>query len=672
MCGIAGIFTRGPGRTPTPEDVSQMVALLRHRGPDAAGMYLDGPVGLGHARLSIIDPSGGLQPLSNEDETLWLVCNGEIFNYLELASELRARGHTFKTGSDSETILHLYEELGPDCLHRLNGQFAFALWDRRAQKLMLARDRLGIRPLFYSSAGGYLVFASEIKALLSHASVPRELDPVALGEVFTTWSPVPPRTMFKGVSSLRPGHVLSANCDRLDIQQYWKLDFPSAGAQPQVGENEAAEHLRDLLLDATRLRLRADVPVGAYLSGGLDSSVITALSRRYTSNTLQTFSVAFSDGEFDERTHQETVARLLGTEHHTINCQPRDIARVFPEVVWHAETPLLRTAPAPLYMLAGLVRDRGFKVVLTGEGADEFLLGYDIFKEARVRAFWARDPRSKLRPLLLRKLYGHIPELARSPQAYLERFFGAGLDRPNQPAFSHALRWANTARLHRYFTPEFRATLATAGSEDLDRLLSEQSDTWDVVARAQFNEVTTFLDPYLLSSQGDRVAMAHGIEGRFPFLDYRLVEFVNALPPSVKLRGLNEKSLLKRAVADLLPARILERPKQPFRAPIQAAFVGDEAPEYVADILEPSRVAADGIFKPGSVAWLLDRAHDHARLSETENMALVGIISSGLFKRAFWDEYAVRTSSAPYKPISICHESNQYSNRPPYPIGAAA
>jgi asparagine synthase (glutamine-hydrolysing) len=459
--------------------------------------------------------------------------------------------------------------------------------------------------------------------------------------------------MFKGISALRPGHVLLADRDHLATRQYWKLEFPPVGAQPQVEEHDAAEQLRDLLLDATQLRLRADVPVGAYLSGGLDSSLVTALARRYSTNTLQTFSVAFSDGEYDERTYQQKVARRLGTEHHTIDCQPGDIARVFPDVVWHAETPLLRTAPAPLYMLAGLVRDCGFKVVLTGEGADEFLLGYDIFKEARVRAFWAREPRSKLRPLLLRKLYGHIPELARSPESYLEAFFGAGLDQPDQPRFSHALRWANTARLYRYFRPEFQAIFAHAVSTDLDRLLSEQAGNWDIMARAQFNEVTTFLDPYLLSSQGDRVAMAHAVEGRFPFLDYRVVEFANRLPPSLKLRGLNEKALLKRAAADLLPSEILERPKQPFRAPIRAAFVRPGAPDYVEDILDGSRIEAEGIFKPNAVAWLLDRARNYRRLSETENMALVGIISFGLFRRAFWDEYSHRSTTLNDRPVSF-------------------
>jgi asparagine synthase (glutamine-hydrolysing) len=614
-----------------------MVAAVRHRGPDAAGLYLSDDVALGHARLSIIDLAGGLQPLTNEDESLWLVCNGEIFNYVELRAELEARGHRFRTGSDCETIVHLYEEEGPGCLSRLNGQFALALWDRRQRQLLLARDRLGIRPLYYAEAGGYLAFGSEIKALLALPFIPREVDPVALGQVFTTWAPVPPRTMFQGIASLRPGHLLLVTADHTVQEQYWRLEYPEWEADRPMTEPEAAERLRDLLDDATRLQLRADVPVAAYVSGGLDSSTTTALAQRRTTGRLETFGISFTDDEFDERPHQERVARMLGTEHHTLLCRSEDIARALPEVIWHAETPLVRTAPAPLYLLAKLVRQHGFKVVLTGEGADEILLGYDIFKETAARLFWSRQRDSKMRPALLRRLYAHIPDMAKTAQPYLEAFFGAGLDRPDAPGFSHRLRWNNTARLHRYFTDEVRSVIASQEAEDLDALLAEQEANWHPVSCAQHTEITTFLDPYLLSSQGDRVAMAHAVEGRVPFLDHRVVEFCNGLPPRMKLHGLREKVLLKRAVADLLPTDILERPKQPFRAPIREAFVGAGAPEYVQEVLDPARVAADGMFKPQAVTWLLNRASGEGRLGELDNMALVGLISAGLFRSAFLD-----------------------------------
>lgn len=653
MCGIVGILNREGGEAHTPDRIDKMIGMVRHRGPESAGRYLDDDVALGHARLSIIDLSGGLQPLTNEDETLWLVCNGEVFNYIELRAELETRGHRFRTGSDCETILHLYEESGLDFVHVLNGQFAFALWDRRRRRLVLGRDRLGIRPVFYTLVHGQLIFGSEIKAVLSYPDVPRELDVVALGDVFRSWSPVPPRTMFKGIRSLRPGHLLIADAAGIRTEQYWQLRFPDTTEQSSMDEHTAAEKLRELLLDSTRLRLRADVPVGAYVSGGLDSSAVTALARRHTTNRLQTFAVAFTDGEYDERPHQERVAGLLGTEHHTITCRPEDIARVFPDVVWHAETPLVRSAPAPLYMLASLVRHNGFKVVLTGEGADEFLLGYDIFKEARVRAFWASRPDSRIRPLLLRRLYGHIPDMAQPSQAYLQAFFGTGLDQAQTRGFSHLIRWTNTSRLHRYFTADVLAELQAAGQPHLEQLLAAQGSRWGVMARAQYNEITTFLDPYLLSSQGDRVAMAHAVEGRFPFLDYRVVEFCNSLAPKLKMHGLTEKTLLKRAVADLLPVEILTRPKQPFRAPIRAAFAGSHAPAYVDELLGSTRISAERIFKPEAVRWLLNRARTHARLSEVENMALVGLVSFGLFQHAYFDEFSARVEQAHHNVVPV-------------------
>jgi asparagine synthase (glutamine-hydrolysing) len=635
MCGVVGIIRRGDGPAPDRADLDRMLALVRHRGPDAAGLFQDDDVGLGLARLSIIDPEGGLQPLTNEDGSVWVICNGEVFNYVELREELEGRGHRFRTASDCETIVHLYEELGSDFVNRLNGQFACAVWDRRRGKLLLVRDRLGIRPLFYAEAGGRLLFASEIKALLADPQVGRELDPVGLAQVFTYWAPLPPRTMFQRVRSLRPGHMLELTRRSSRLSQYWKLEFGHGPSPGRLDEEEAASELRSLLVDATRIRLRADVPVGSYISGGLDSAVVTALARRQTTAELHTFGVAFDDGHFDESGHQERVARELGTHHHTLHCSARDIGEALPGVVWHTETPVLRSAPVPLYLLAEQVHSLGLKVVLTGEGADEFQLGYDIFKEASARAFWARDPGSRLRPRLLRRLYADVPEMSEVPQAYLQAFFGVGLDRVEDPSFSHMVRWANGRRLLKYLSPEVRGTFDATRQEDLLALLAGQDGEWDVLARAQYNEAVTFLDPYLLSSQGDRVAMAHAVEGRFPFLDVRVVEYSNSLPARLKMHGLSEKTLLKRAVADLVPRAALERPKRPFRAPIQAAFSGPGAPEYVADLLDPSLLAADGYLQPAAVAGLAGKLRRGDRLSELDNMALMGVISFGLLGAAF-------------------------------------
>jgi asparagine synthase (glutamine-hydrolysing) len=429
MCGIVGIVNIAENPPVSGQTIKKMLGQIRHRGPDEFGVYLFGDglhsVGLGSARLRIIDLGGGQQPIGNEDGTLWIVFNGEIFNYIELRALLEDRGHQFATASDTEVIVHLWEAFGPAGLSHLNGQFAFALWDERARELILARDRVGIRPLFISEQNGRLLFASEMKALLTTGLLPAAIDPLTMQQIFTTWSPAAPRTPLQGVQTLPPGHFLRLSADGTqEIKPYWQLSYPTeqpppAELTPQKRQDLVAQ-CRELLLDATRLRLRADVPVGAYLSGGLDSSIITALIHRYTENKLRTFSIAFTDAQFDETPFQETVAEHLGTDHALISCSHADIGAAFPDVIRHTEMPLLRTAPVPLFLLSKLVHDSDFRVVLTGEGADEMFGGYTIFREMMIRRFWARDPESALRPLLLQKLYGYVENL--NPRT-LQQFF---------------------------------------------------------------------------------------------------------------------------------------------------------------------------------------------------------------------------------------------------------
>ena len=641
MCGIVGGLSLGTAPPPSIDLMRRMVASLRHRGPDEAGIYVDGPIALGHARLSIIDLSGGLQPLANEDETVWVAANGEVFNYIELGESLRAAGHRFRTGSDCEVLVHLFEDRGPRLLHSLNGQYAFALWDARSRTLMLARDRLGVRPLFYTVVDGVLLFASEIKALLADPHVPRRLDLRSLDQVFTFWSALPGRTLFDHIFEVPAGHYLVARAGGGDIAltRYWT--FPSPPVEPSTEDAETvAARLRALLVDATRLRLRADVPVGAYLSGGLDSSSIAAMVSSYGGSAMETFSVAFTDPAFDERKHQERMARHLGTRHHVVDCSQRDIAEAFPSVIWHTETPILRTAPTPLFILSALVRRHGLKVVLTGEGADEVLAGYDTFKEARIRRFWSRQPDSRLRPLLLRRLYNWMPTLHAGSPAFLEAFFRQGLDEVGDPRFSHLLRWRSTARIKRFFSAEVAAELAGNDSlAELQPLLPPRLSEWPALAQAQFLEATTFLTPYLLSSQGDRMAMAHAVEGRFPFLDYRVVEFCMAIPARLRLSGLNEKYILKRAMRDLLPPEICQRSKQPYRAPISAVFCGPGAPEYAGTMLAPESVASAGFFDAEAVSRLVGKCSTGRPASEFDHMALVGILSTQLWHEMFIRDY---------------------------------
>jgi len=635
MCGIAGCLSL-EGRPVDEDVVRRMIGIVRHRGPDGAGIHADGNAALGHARLSIIDLGGGAQPMSNEDGSLWVTFNGEIFNYVELRQLLLDRGHRFATSSDTEVILHLYEEEGEDCVHRFNGQWAFAIWDQKRRSLFLSRDRLGVRPLFYTvTPTGEFLFASEVKSLFVHPEVERGVDLRGLDQVFTFWTTVPPATVFKGVSELPPGHSLTVRDGQVRAKRYWRLDFSSAAAP--VSEADCADRLLELLLDATRLRLRSDVPVGAYLSGGLDSSLVTALIRRYSDAKLKTFSVGFQDPEFDETRFQKEVIEFLHTEHHEIRCTYEDIAQAFPQVVWHAEKPILRTAPAPLFYLSRLAHEHGCKVVLSGEGSDELLGGYDIYKEAKIRSFWAARPESRLRPLLLRRLYPYLQTLQSQSPAYLRAFFQVRPGDLSSPYFSHLPRWDLTSKLKLFFSREVKAELASYDCyQDLESSIPEGFGKWDLFSRAQFLESSCLLPGYILSSQGDRMAMAHSVEVRFPFLDHRVVEFSATIPPRLKMKALDEKHVLKRAAGTLIPASVKNRHKQPYRAPDARSFLAPgRADEGALELLSEKRLREDGLFEPTAVRGLVEKAEKGLAIGMKDNMALVGILSTQLLAQLF-------------------------------------
>ncbi len=642
MCGIAGIINFSG-----PEDkqdlLAKMIGMLRHRGPDASGMYLNGPAGLAHARLSIIDLSGGDQPISNEDQTIWIVFNGEIFNYTELRNDLIHKGHRFRTQSDTEVLVHMYEENGTAMFDELNGQFAFAIWDTNKESLMLGRDRVGIRPLFYHLRDSRIIFGSEIKSIFADANIERHLDPTVLSEIFTSWTAMNAGTPFKGVQQLPPGHYAEFSNEGLKIEPYWQLSFD----QTEIKERDLSEYVdefRSLILDAARIRLRADVPVGAYLSGGIDSTYISSMVKRNFNNKLSTFSVTFTDNRFDEASFQQTAIDSLNTEHHEIKCTESDIGHAFPNVIWHTETPIFRTAPTPLYRLSKLVRDNNFKVVLTGEGADEMLAGYNIFKEDRVRRFWAKDPGSNLRPALLAKLYPYIFDRAEArSMKFLEKFFKKNLTETESPFYSHLLRWENTAQIQKFFASEFRKKTLPFEEfiENFRASLPETYLSWHPLQRAQYTEISLFLSNYLLSSQGDRMAMANSIEGRYPFLDHRVIEFAAKLPPRFKLNGLTEKYILKKAARGTIPPELIDRPKQPYRAPISRSFFGDERLEYVTEMLSVDKIRNYGYFDASRVSSLKKKCEKGGGqlLSERENMAVVGILSTQLLHHHFIENF---------------------------------
>ena len=646
MCGFAGFV--GEADVPDGPDplLQSMARAIAHRGPDGSGTFWGKGVGLAHTRLSIVGLADGQQPMSTEDGDVVIVFNGEIFNYMELREELKARGCRFRTGSDTEVLLQLYVRYGDDCLSRLNGDFAFAIWDGRQRRMLLARDRMGVRPLFYTESRGAIYFASEIKALMTVPEIDAELDLVALDQIFTLWAPIAPRTAFKSISELEPGTSLVIKDGRMETRRYWQLDYPDiADLRLQPDQRQAEEELRALLLDATRLRMRADVPVGSYLSGGLDSSLIAALAAPMAPAGLNTFSVTFDSVEHDESVFQKQVAACLGTNHRQVACRPADIAECFPEVVRFTERPVLRTAPAPLFLLSRLVRECGMKVVLTGEGADEIFAGYDIFREARVRRFCARQPGSRIRPHLFRKLYPYLPGLKQQSPEYLAAYFGAGKDASDDPLFSHRPRFRSTSAAKIFYSGDLRQTLAAYdAAEELASRLPQSFSRWHPLHQAQYLEARFLLPGYILSSQGDRMAMAHGVEGRFPFLDHRLVEFANRLPPETKLRGLQEKDILRRAARDLLPESVVRRPKQPYRAPDSSSFVATE-PDYVRDLLGAHSLSANGLFNPQAVSKL----HQKCRIQPTsgfrDNAAFVGILSTQLWL----DTFSGADASAPGK-----------------------
>ncbi|MBY5707577.1 asparagine synthase (glutamine-hydrolyzing) [Rhizobium leguminosarum] len=630
MCGVVGYLgyvADGAGL------LARMAAAIAHRGPDGEGISVFPQAGLAHRRLAIVDLGNGQQPMSSENGRFVISFNGEIFNHVELRRDLEAEGHRFRTSADTEVILHLFERYGERCLSLLNGDFAFAIWDSLRERMFLARDRMGVRPLFYTRHRGAVYFASEVKSLLRVPGLQATLDIKALDQILTLWAPIAPRTAFQNIFELEPATYAVIDRNGMTTTPYWKLEFPDHGDYPG---GAAEEELEDLLMDAVRLRLRADVQVGCYLSGGLDSSVIAAIASRLDAQPLRTFAIAFESREHDESYFQSTMVDHLQTRHVQTLMPSGDIAADFPDVVRHMERPVIRSAPAPLYALARLVRSNGIKAVLTGEGADEIFAGYDLFKEAKVRRFCARQPGSRFRPLLFRKLYPYLPNLRRQTPEYLSAFFMAGSANIGDPLFSHRPRFRSTASTKMFFSRDVKNALGGYdAAEEIVSLLPSDFRRWHPLNQAQYLETRFLLPGYILSSQGDRMAMAHGIEGRFPFLDHRLVEFAARLHPEHKLKGLDEKHVL-RAVADkLLPKEISERRKQPYRAPDTEAFVGETKHEFVDAALGADSVRRSGIFDPVTVEKLHRKCAAGAPSGFRDNAAFVAILSTQLWQETF-------------------------------------
>lgn len=655
MCGIAGIVDYKTGKA-TPSVVEKMLQAISYRGPDESGIYYSRFSAMGNVRLSILDLVSGQQPLSDQSGRFWIVYNGEIFNYVELKETLLKEGTIFKTESDSEVLVNLYAMHGKNCLSMLNGQFAFAIWDKQKEELFLARDRIGIRPLFYNFNENVFSFASEIKSIFEQPQIKREFDLKNLTQVYTFWTAITPNTAFRDIYELSPGHYLVYNKEGIKTEKYWSLQYERKNGS--ITLEDAIGQFDELFYNSVKIRLRADVEVAAYLSGGIDSSTTVSYIKNIEPGVLNTFSIGFEDKDFDESSYQNEAARYLNTNHKAIECTGREIADSFPKVVWHSETPLTRTAPVPMFLLSRLVRENNIKVVITGEGADEMLAGYDIFKEAMIRRFWAKQPNSAIRPLLLKKLYPYMPQTRHANPMILKMFYGYKLEDTENPLYSHLIRWNNSNHIKKHFSDMLKAeSNGYSPLDDLIMKLPDGFDQWGGLEKSQWLETYIFMSGYLLSSQGDRMAMANSVEGRYPFLDYRVIEFCNSLPANYKLNGLTEKYLLKKLMKNSIPESIVKRSKQAYRAPINSTFFVKDPPEYIKLMLTPEYFKKTGIFNADSVSVLLAKAEKTGITSEVEDMVLTAVISTHLLYNQFIEKQNTGLSMRSLKNLKTVNDN---------------
>jgi len=620
MCGICGVVYSDPGRPVERGLLQRMADSLRHRGPDGEGFHLEPGVGLGFRRLSIIDLETGDQPIANEDGSVVIVGNGEIYNFEELREELSAAGHRFRTRSDIEVIVHLYEQHGPDCLARLRGMFGFALWDARRRRLLLARDRFGIKPLHYAETPEGLFFGSELKALLATGRVDRRLDVRALRELLTFSFVLAPRTLFDSVRQVLPGHYVLYERGALTEHQYWDLRFPDARAsQPRQTTAAWAAELRAKLEESVRLHLRSDVPVGAWLSSGIDSSAVAALMSQATAQPVPTFTIGFENPRFDEL-HQNRILSdfpAYGLVDHRVVVTARDFERLR-RAVWHAEDPQAVGLEIPRLVLSELSA-RHVKVVLSGEGSDEVFGGYRWFRTHKLA-----QPLTRL-PLGIRSALARIPALGRRwPRA--ARILAA----PAEMGLARYREMMDTANFgfdERLFSHELRQALAEQADDGDALRLPEDFERWHSFSQLQYLETRVRL-PNFITRLLDSASMAHGLEVRVPFLDHELVEMCARIPPGLKMRGLQEKYILRRAMQDDLPPEIVWRRKRGLAAPFSQWM--RELPAFAADLLSSEQVRERGYFEPRVVAAMLEQ---HRSGDANHAKSLLGVLAIHL-----WDD----------------------------------
>lgn len=617
MCGIVGTADLRGQRPAEPRTLNTMAETLTHRGPDDCGSFFEGGVGMAVRRLSIVDLPGGRQPMSNEDGSVTVCCNGEIFNHRMLREELRAAGHRFRTECDVEVLVHFYEEVGTDLVHRLNGQFSFAIHDRRRRRLVLARDQAGITPLHYTVVDGTLVFASEIKAILAHPRVSREVDLTGLDQVLVLPGLVSPRTMFAGISSLPPGHLLVLEEGELRTEQYWDLVYPLLQDDSEIPETDWPDRLEQLeqaVLRAVELRMQADVPHAYYLSGGLDSSLIAAMASQLLPGTPpRTFSAVFLDDEMSERPFQRLMAEKLASVHTEVPLSPGDLLDGLPDVVRHCECPLKESYNVASLRLSRAVRRQGAKVVLTGEGVDELFAGYIGYKYDQFRSErnspsrpWSAEERLRAR------LWGH-PQLAYGRDL-------VGLAALRQNLYSRQL--SDVAESFNCLAEPLVDPARLAG-----RHILHQRSYLDFKLR---------LPDHLLGDHGDRVALANSVEARYPFLDPGVIELARTMSPDMVLHDFAEKYPVKRIADGYLPVDVVEREKFAFHAHTSPELLR-LGRDRVEDLLDPARIRREGYFDPGAVQQLRRRCgeREHGLDLLVEDDVLMLVLTFGIFLETF-------------------------------------
>jgi asparagine synthase (glutamine-hydrolysing) len=629
MCGIVG-QVRPQGDAVDGELLARMCAALEHRGPDSRGLHHRGRAGIGIQRLRVIDLSTGDQPIFNEDRSVVVVMNGEIYNYRELREELRARGHVFSTQGDTEVIVHLYEEHGADCVRHLHGMFAFSLWDEHRQQLLLARDRVGKKPLLYNLRGGVLTWASEMNALLQNRDIPRQVDPVSLDR-YLAYGYVPaPRSALQGVAKLPPAHTLLFRDGQITLSRYWALDYSRKLDAPV---EELGERIRAALLEATRKRLIADVPLGAFLSGGIDSSAVVAAMAQLSTEPVRTFSIGFDHAGFDELPHARAIARQFGTVHEEFEVRTEAV-EIVPRIVRHYGEPFADSSAIPSFYLSELTR-RHVTVALNGDGGDESFAGYQRYVANAVAGRLDRIPEPLRRAVAA--LAARIPDRGvESSKANRFRRLGGALALDPAQRYARYQSWFAAEQREALYTPAFAAELggADAGEEIASRWAAATGDS--IVDRMLEVDASTYLVDDLIAKV-DIATMAHALEARSPLLDHQLMELAAAIPGHLKVRGAEKKWIFREALRPWLPSEILDRPKQGFSVPLSSWLRGD-LQGWARDILLDPATLDRGQFEPTEVRGLLDR---HAAGSDGEAKRIYALLMLELWQREFVDAPAL-------------------------------